>query len=255
MALRLWHNLLDLVFPPCCVGCGQVDVIMCTDCRRLVVRVQPPACPCCARPVSTPADASASACQSACPICSIHPLRLDGVRAAAEFSGAVRPAIHDLKYEGRTEIAPLLAEIMAPTWREEPCPADYVVPVPLHPGRLRERGYNQAVLLAKALVCEVDLPLLMDGLTRTRMTTSQTRLRAAERRQNVASAFAAEPRLVADRAVLRVDDVCTARATLQAYADALLAGGAAATFAITAARASWDPQTGTATDSAIVPIS
>jgi ComF family protein len=174
---------------------------------------------------------------------------MDGVRAAAVFEGAIRQAIHELKYGGQTELASPLAELMVTAWGNGLFPVDCVTPVPLHPRRIRERGYNQATLIAEVFAQQTNLPILADALVRSRMTESQTSLGAFARRKNVDGAFTARPPMVRGRSILLVDDVCTTGSTLQACADALRQGGASQVYAMTVARAGWDTRSGAADDS------
>jgi ComF family protein len=176
------------------------------------------------------------------------PLRLDCIRGVVLFEGVVRKAIHELKYRGRTELAMPLAELMVPAWGSGLFPVECLIPVPLHPRRLRERGYNQAALIAEGLAKRIRLPVSLGALARSRMTEPQTQLRAAQRQTNVAGAFTATSPTVAGRSVMLVDDVCTTGATLQACADALRSAGVERVFAMTLARSTWDYRTGVAGD-------
>ena len=180
-------------------------------------------------------------------VCASRPLRVDGVRAAVKFRNVIQRAVHAFKYQDRTDLALPLAELMATTWAEGLFPVDCLIPVPLHPGRLRERGYNQSALITKELAKRINLPIISQVLARSRETKTQTELGAAERRQNVMGAFVAHN--VQGRSVLLVDDVCTTGSTLEACADALRAAGADRVFAMTLARAGWDPTTGVMEDS------
>jgi ComF family protein len=114
---------------------------------------------------------------------------------------------------------------------------DLVVPVPLGVARLRERGYNQASLIARPLALGCGLPYSSQVLMRTRETRSQVGLSVYERRENVRGAFVAQPERVARRSVLVVDDVATTSATLDACATALLTAGCSQVFGITVSRA------------------
>lgn len=156
--------------------------------------------------------------------------------------GEASAVVHALKYDGWRAVAGGMARRMARlAWPEDvERERAAVVPVPLAPARERERGYNQAGLLAAALGAEWGLPVWADVLCRVRGTPSQTRLTPGERLRNVAGAFHAPPaarnRLRGTHLVL-VDDVVTTAATLNACAAALAAGGARITSYVTFARA------------------
>ena len=116
-------------------------------------------------------------------------------------------------------------------------PADVVVPVPLHATRLRERGYNQAALLARELAQRAELPVNERTLVRKRATAPQVELGARERRENMHDAFGCSDGALAEKRVLLIDDVCTTGATLEACAIALRESGAHSVQALTLARA------------------
>jgi ComF family protein len=161
------------------------------------------------------------------------------VRAAGLHVSPLREAIHLLKYEQRPELAPLLgrylvAAFIRPDWDELRARVNAVVPVPLHAERRRERGYNQAELLAAELCRRMELPLRPELLTRVRFTQSQVGLSAEARHANVEDAFAAAPGCQ-DMHILLIDDVYTTGATLRACAEAASAAGAASVSALTLA--------------------
>jgi ComF family protein len=163
---------------------------------------------------------------AACVACRLEQTPLQELRAVCVFDGPARDAVHALKYDGMFSVAEPLAQLMVaryPRWSE---PVDLIVPVPLHPERVRERGYNQATLLARRLCEPVGVPLDDAALWRTRHTRPQVGLDRAERRQNVQGAFAAERERVEGMRILLVDDVCTSGATLASAATALLEAGA-----------------------------
>jgi ComF family protein len=141
--------------------------------------------------------------------------------------------VHALKYEGRRSLARPLARLMRRRGADVLDGADYLVPVPLHPSRRRQRGFNQAEDLAR----HIGLPVL-SALRRTRATRPQLDLPAAQRHRNVRRAFALTQggRHAAGRTVVLVDDVSTTGATLQACARVLKEAGAAEVRALTAAR-------------------
>jgi ComF family protein len=170
-------------------------------------------------------------------LCRHAPATLTGIRSAAWFKGPLRQAIHAFKYSGQTALAVPLGHILEVGWANGNLPAEAIVPVPLHPARLRERGYNQAALLARRLALATRLPVVEEGLRRTRATAVQMTLGAAERKLNVAGAFEGAPGRLAGRRVVLIDDVCTTGATLEACSVALREAGAAAVWALTLARA------------------
>lgn len=152
--------------------------------------------------------------------------------AIGAYDGALRCIVHALKYDGRRSVAPRLGALMRESGRGVLRDADGVVPVPLHPRRQRERGFNQAADLAVHLGVPV-----VHALRRTRPTVSQVALPADDRRANVRGVFAIARRApVRGSRLVLVDDVSTTGATLEACAEALVAGGAAEVYALTAAR-------------------
>jgi ComF family protein len=204
--------------------------MFCEECQRKVEFLLPPLCPLCGYP-STSYDRLCRRCLESTPA-------IDGIRSVAFFEGPLRQAVHGFKYRGLHSLAVPLASLMSACWRRAPLPADAVVPVPLHRRRLRERGYNQAELLARALGAEVGMPVRKDWLIRTRATSPQVDLDASERRANVAGAFQCpDSSAVAGRQVLLIDDVCTTGATLESCSLPLRRAGAQSVWAFTLARA------------------
>ena len=152
------------------------------------------------------------------------------------MEGAVRKAIHALKYQGVRAVAPTLGQLLVPFLAQEGLEGDLLVPVPLHPKRERQRGYNQLLLLAQAVGRATGLAVEPRALTRVTSVPSQVSLRAEERRANVAEAFRARPESVAGRRILVIDDVCTTGATLEACALALKEAGAVSVWGLALAR-------------------
>ena len=163
-------------------------------------------------------------------------------RAIGVYEGQLRSIVHALKYEGRRSLAGPLGSRIRERCRLTLEGADVVVPVPLHPSRRRERGFNQAIDLARHLG-----PRVASALRRVRATKSQTELTVAERRRNVHAAFAPSRRRwvrrhVIGRVVVLVDDVSTTGATLHECALVLKEMGAREVRAVTAARAAMSPR-------------
>jgi competence protein ComFC len=227
-----WHSLcswfLDLFFPPRCLGCRQAGAWLCAECVNRAPRVEPPFCACCGDAV----DAG-----DLCARCQVSPLQIQRIFSVFYFEDVIRDAMHWLKYRGRAVVAKPLGDLMAVYWRQRGVPVDVVVPVPLHAARLRERGYNQAALLARAMARRAGLPVDERTLIRQRSTASQVDLDAKQRKENVRAAFRCAGSDLMDKRVLLIDDVCTTGATLEACAIALHEGGAREVYALTLARA------------------
>ncbi len=157
-----------------------------------------------------------------------------------------------MKYGGERARARHLGNLLVPAIGQLLAvePEAVVVPVPLHPERERDRGFNQSLIFAKAALESIDrAPALdRDSLRRTRSTKQQVGLDVGERLQNVAGAFVADGDRIAARPVILVDDVMTTGSTLSACADALLEAGAAGVVAVTLSRAGWRPNHWAASD-------
>src|SRR5512132_1581738 len=223
LVFALLRMLLDAVKgalgPPTCAAC---------DAR---VRAHVVFCPDCAATIAPPPDPDEDDADLASP-------RLDDIHAFGAFGGALAIALRRLKYQDRPDLGAPLGHLARRTARLAGLTADLVVPVPLHPRRLVERGYNQAALLAAEVAIELDAPLAARALIRLRHTPQQARFDRASRLDNVREAFRARrPSALRGRRVVLVDDVATTGSTLAACAEALLAAGAASVTAVVIARA------------------
>jgi ComF family protein len=168
------------------------------------------------------------------------------IRSTSAHRFPLSRAIHAFKYSGLRVLAEPLAEMMWTAWLLAPVACDMIIPVPLHPARVRERGYNQSALLARALGNRLSIPVAETVIKRVRDTKSQVGLSRPERLHNMAGAFAAPGRIIGSPHILLVDDVCTTGATLEACAEVLMSSGAASVHALTLARAigRYGPTTG-----------
>lgn len=224
---RVKTAFLDLLLPLRCLGCGKEGNLICPSCCETLARVRLPLCQRCGDTVS-----EGNLCRS----CLNYSLTIDGIRSVFLFQGTVRQAILQLKYKHLKAVSTPLAQLLAEFLRSQPMKGEMILPVPLHPKRLRERGYNQASLLAKELSEFVGLPVAEDALIRVRDAVPQARARSAlERRQNVKDAFACR-QMLEGKQVLLIDDVCTTGATLDACATALKSAGASSVWGLTVAR-------------------
>lgn len=212
--------ILDLLLPPRCPGCGREGEVLCAGCSRSLERRihEPPGVP-----IGLPAAL---------------PHGLVQAEWCAAFSGPARAAIHALKYDGERRLGEPLGLLLARRWAHAGVGGDLLVPVPIHPDRRRERGFDQAELLAAAAGRHLRLPMTA-ALMRVERTVAQHSLGRAERARNVGGAFAVRPGFgpqVRGRWLVLVDDVATTGATLSGCAMALHAAGALAVSAITLAR-------------------
>jgi ComF family protein len=213
--------LLDFIFPSICANCRRLGALLCADCEARLPRVIEPLCTRCGRTIPHETQPT-----QLCPNCQHQPLPLRAIRASFRYADPLDQVVHQMKYEGYFALAEPLARFMVagrPAWLDT---IDLVVPVPLHPKRQRQRGFNQSALLSRYLCRSLNLVLSENALRRIRHTTPQIELGPEERASNVRGAFAAVPRQVAGRHILLVDDVFTTGATLSAAAEALLAAGA-----------------------------
>ena len=222
--------ILDLVFPPRCVYCGGLGDYLCATCQADSLPVGSDICIRCGNPLTT--RAICHHCRQDPP----DPIR--GIRGVFFYHGPVAQGIRSLKYHGIRELAPILATPMVSYIQEHPIPIAGLIPVPLHPQKLAERGFNQSELLAAHISKALDIPLRTDILQRTRSTRSQAQLNRSQRLQNVAGAFTVYDGVnLGGETYLLIDDVATTGATLRACAQALHQAGAGDIWALTVARA------------------
>lgn len=236
--IRWLRTLGDLILPSECEGCHRPLPLghpscLCSPCHAAIVPPPPPLCARCGVP-SSPAEV--------CPECRDHSPAFVRARALGLYLPSDRGlnplarAIQGLKYGGRRQVAAALGDLMAAAF---PFAANgVVVPVPLHPRRLRARGYNQSLLIARHLARRRGLPLAARALARVRFTRAQPGLGRAARAHNLTDAFQIrDAARIAARPVVLVDDVLTTGATANACAAALLAAGAERVEVYTAGRA------------------
>ncbi len=204
------NGFIRLLAPPLCAGCDlplrRTEVFFCGGCKPLI-------------------EQSSRAFQPPAP-----------TAAAFVYGGPLAESIRRVKYEGRTDHIPALGGILSSAALPYAGLVDLVIPMPLHPRRLRTRGYNQAALLARPVSRKLGVPLDTRILERIRDTPEQAGLSRSDRVLNVKGAFRARIRGCTGR-VLLIDDVRTTGATLASAAEALLEAGFNSVFSLTLAYA------------------
>ncbi|KAF0815450.1 Orotate phosphoribosyltransferase [Andreprevotia sp. IGB-42] len=227
--LQHWRNVATrtLALPASCLLCGCLCKRgLCAGCDADLPKLPAALCPRCALPTRD---------GGLCGGCLAAPPAFDASFAALSYAGVARQLIPAAKFGGRWHVLPLLADVLLHRLPVSPA-VDAIVPLPLHPNRLKERGYNQATEIAVPLARAFHLPLRHDLLLRNRDTEHQARLTLAARQKNLRGAFTARPDAGGLRIAL-VDDVMTSGASLDAAARALKKAGAAHVEAWVLARA------------------
>ena len=235
---EIFSAAASLFYPATCVVCSTSvngSEYLCADCRHRAPRIVPPFCAKCSEPFPGAITQTFS-----CANCEHRTLHFDCAVAAYRSRGLVRKVLHQFKYGKerhlRYPIASWVMESMNdPRLRGRPF--DLIVPVPLHPARERERGFNQAALLAELIAIPAAVPS-RHVLERIRYTTTQTAYDRAERMENLHGAFRLRKnRNVRGLRVLLIDDVLTTGSTLSECARILRRAGAVSVHGVTAARA------------------
>jgi len=227
------NGLIDLIYPPVCLVCGEAleSGALCGGCECQFKPITPPFCDRCGEPVSVG--------RIVCKRCESGPgPSYDWAQAAFQYDGSMLRAIHRFKYDGKSVLAERLGVLLAQsmdaktslqdTTRHTDLPAfDMLIPVPLHPSRLRRRGFNQAERLAHVIGRERKLLVVSNAVLRVRRTPTQTARSQEMRAANVRGAFRiVNPDLFVRKAVLIVDDVLTSTSTVRELARTISQAGA-----------------------------
>ncbi len=232
--------ILHWVFPTDCAVCGCPATdrqlpFFCRECWATIRPIEGPVCPRCGRPFDSPLALVASP-RHRCGPCREKPPAFNCALSPYRYEGVLEQAIHLFKYRRRDALATPLADLML-VWAHKLPPVTVVMPVPLHPSRLRSREFNQALLLADRIAGRLGLPLSFEQLVRVRATRPQTELDRKERARNVRRAFAVrQPDGLAGQRVLLVDDVLTTGATVNECAKVLRRTGVESVTVLTLAR-------------------
>jgi ComF family protein len=238
---RLFDGLLNLIYPEVCFICSAPvarhrDCGVCSRCwdKAVALKIAPPRCSSCGLPLHNFEDESDHLCGN----CILQMPPYSGARSFGYYTAELSRIVQQLKFHGRQNLigllGPLLTAVFFESWDREDF--DLIVPVPLHPGRKRERGYNQSELLARFLARQIAVPF-QRALHRVRATLPQVGLTDTERRENVRKAFrVARPQQISSKRILLIDDVMTTGATVASAAQTLLEDGALRVSVLTVAR-------------------
>lgn len=237
---RLLRGLADLVFPPRCIACGNLaagheENLLCPSCLSRIHFIRSPVCPRCGIPFAAEEDRD-----HLCGGCVTDPGCFSAARALGRYETVLLEAIHRFKYQGRVHVGEALGRFMAAYDYASFRIADYamLIPVPLHRKRLRERGFNQSVVLAREVAKHHSIPMSFSVLRRSVWTEPQVTLGREDRGANVRGAFeVADSASIKDKKILLVDDVFTTGSTVEECARVLRRSGAAEVGVLTLARA------------------
>jgi len=233
------ERLFQFFLPPQCHCCetflGEDQQGICSDCLSKIHWIEPPFCSVCGIPFT-----SREVENHPCGACMTKKKHFTMARALGSYEGSLREAIHRWKYQGKVNLTPFFGK-----WMEEglrrywtPNPFNLVIPVPLHLKRLRERGFNQALLLAKELSRRTGIPYRKRILQKKRLTLPQVNLSGVEREKGVRGSFhLVGGEELEGKLVLLVDDVYTTGATVNECAKVLLAQGTERVDVLTLAHA------------------
>ncbi|HRP24732.1 MAG TPA: ComF family protein [Thauera sp.] len=216
--LALWQRVADFVAPQSCFACGSSSGghALCAPCRQALPRRPSTACPRCALP---------GLGGGLCAACARRPPAYDATRALYDFAFPVDAMVHALKYRHQLALAACFAAELRELGSDFGADADLLLPMPLHPRRLAERGFNQAVELARPLARRRALPLALALVSKVRDIPAQAGLGREERQRNPRGAFVCDMDLHGQRVIV-VDDVMTTGATLDELARCLKRSGA-----------------------------
>lgn len=238
-ATRILRTLLHVMFPTACAVCQQAlweDPVpyFCRQCWGTLKPIPPPVCPRCGGPFAPIALEHSPSHE--CGPCRTRPSALTKTWSLFPYQTPLKEAIALFKYRGKLSMAKPLTLALIDALPELPA-LDGIISVPLHPQRLRQREYNQSLLMADRLSRHMHIPLMLGCLLRNRPTQSQTSLSKKERLLNVRGAFSVtKPACIQGKRLLLVDDVFTTGTTLQECAKTLRRAGSSHVYGLTLAR-------------------
>ena len=238
---EIFNALIEIIYPPACAVCQKFlnaneKIPICNNCLGEFHELHPPFCSICRTPFSSLREES-----HRCENCIRERPNYRQLIAPYLYDGKLMDAIHNFKYAGKRDLGKSLGKLLASyaLKRLRDMSSFLIMPVPLNPGKIRERGFNQSLILAKEVSIRLGSELDFLSLRRIKYTSPQTGLKRQERRRNVHNAF--EFRGGSDirgRDILLVDDVATTGSTLNECAKQLIKHGCYDVFCLVLARTS-----------------
>jgi len=236
----LFKGIKDLIYPNCCLACknriesAQAENLVCAPCWEKIEKNLPPFCVSCGRRLDKKGMA-----KNICSSCLKVKFYFDRAFSPCLYTGTIKKLIHEFKYAGKDYLGKPLGELMNKFIKDYRLPIaylDFIIPVPLHKSRMREREFNQAQVLSEQVAKEFNKKILPDVLVRSRPTRTQTELSFEERRKNVESNFTVKnSECIRGANLLLIDDVLTTGATSSEAAKTLKDSGARVIFVMTLA--------------------
>lgn len=235
------NGLIDLIYPKICLVCrnklkgvSSIDDFVCIECWTKIKRNLPPFCHYCGRHLE-----KSNFTKHICPACIRKKLCFDRAFSPCVYEGTIKELIHQFKYKNRDYLGSTLSILLLEFIQEYNVPMNFIdsiIPVPLHPARLREREFNQAQILSNHIAHKFNKSVLNDTLRRMRHTQTQTELQDDQRFLNVKDCFAVTKKEnIKNKNILLVDDVLTTGATSSEAAYTLKDAGANIVFVLTIA--------------------
>ncbi|MEK7543603.1 MAG: ComF family protein [Patescibacteria group bacterium] len=227
-------HILDLIFPKRCLTCWRFGKYFCNRCASIVrvIGASETICPICERPAI--GGLTHPRCQSK--------YSLDGLTSIFRYDGIIKKAVKTLKYRRVTDLVKEFVSLIPASFFNEATKLRIneatLIPIPLHPSRFRDRGFNQAEVLGRLLADQLHIPMRVDILRRVKATTPQVEMKdRRERLRNMKDVFSYNhPTIKPSSYVILFDDVFTTGATMRAAAETLKRAGARFVWAVTMAR-------------------
>ncbi len=238
MITEVLNDISDVIFPPQCMGCAEIlsrgRQLFCLACKEKIKFIRGSLCPVCGTTfLDSPAESHL------CGNCIENKTYFSCARAVFSYETIILDVIHKFKYGNNISVGAMLASFMADFSFPDVDFSDHslMIPVPLHIKRLRERGFNQSLILARALAKKWQIPINFSLLKRHKSTLTQTGLHKTERKQNIKGAFEVnDKKIIAGKNIILVDDVYTTGATINECAKTMIKAGAQKVTVLTLAR-------------------